>query len=94
MKAVLDHVGIAVDDLAAALAFFRDALGLEVRAPEEVAGQRVRAHVVPVGGPALELLEATAPEACVSSIASRARGPKGRSSHSSIRRARTACWSS
>ena len=32
MKAVLDHVGIAVKDLAAALAFYRDALGLEVEA--------------------------------------------------------------
>jgi len=33
MKAVLDHVGIAVRDLQAALAFYRDALGLEVEAP-------------------------------------------------------------
>ena len=36
MKAILDHVGIAVSDLAAALAFYRDALGLEVEPPEEV----------------------------------------------------------
>jgi alanyl-tRNA synthetase len=49
MKAVLDHVGIAVKDLAAALAFYRDALGLEIEAPEEVASQRVRAHFLPVG---------------------------------------------
>ena len=49
MKAILDHVGIAVADLAAALAFYRDALGLEVEAPEDVASQRVRAHFVPVG---------------------------------------------
>ena len=55
----LDHVGIAVGDLAKALAFFRDALGLEVLAPEEVASQKVRVHFVPVGGSALELLEAT-----------------------------------
>ena len=34
MKAVLDHVGIAVKDLGAALAFYRDALGLEVEAPK------------------------------------------------------------
>jgi len=62
MKAVLDHVGIAVQDLAAALAFYRDALGLEVEAPEEVASQRVRAHFLPVGEAKLELLEATAPD--------------------------------
>ena len=62
MRAVLDHVGIAVKDLAAALAFYRDALGLEIEAPEEVASQQVRAHFVPVGESKLELLEATAPD--------------------------------
>ncbi|MBI3493511.1 MAG: methylmalonyl-CoA epimerase [Acidobacteria bacterium] len=62
MKAVLDHVGIAVRDLPAALAFYRDALGLEIEAPEDVASQRVRAHVIPVGASSLELLEATAPD--------------------------------
>jgi methylmalonyl-CoA/ethylmalonyl-CoA epimerase len=62
MRAVLDHIGIAVKDLSAALAFYRDALGLEVEAPEEVVSQRVRAHFVPVGGPKLELLEATSEE--------------------------------
>jgi methylmalonyl-CoA epimerase len=60
MKAVLDHVGIAVKDLPAALAFYRDALGLNVEAPEEVVSQRVRAHFIPVGESSLELLEATA----------------------------------
>ena len=62
MKAVLDHIGIAVKELDAALAFYRDALGLEIEASEEVASQRVRAHFVPVGESKLELLEATAPE--------------------------------
>jgi catechol 2,3-dioxygenase-like lactoylglutathione lyase family enzyme len=36
MKAVLDHVGIAVERLDEALAFYRDALGLDVERPEEV----------------------------------------------------------
>src|SRR5207248_2012759 len=40
VRAVLDHVGIAVRDLAAALAFYRDALGLEVDSPENVESQR------------------------------------------------------
>jgi methylmalonyl-CoA epimerase len=62
VKAVLDHIGIAVEDVGKALAFYRDALGLEVEAPEEVASQRVRAHFIPVGASALELLEATAPD--------------------------------
>ena len=59
MKAVLDHIGIAVRDLPAALAFYRDALGLDVEASEDVGSQRVRAHFVPVGESSLELLEAT-----------------------------------
>ena len=45
----IDHVGIAVSDLDAALTFYRDALGLEVEAPEDVASQRVRAHFIPAG---------------------------------------------
>lgn len=62
MKVQLDHVGIAVADIAEALAFYRDALGLEVDAPEEVGSQKVRAHFIPAGGAALELLEPTADE--------------------------------
>ena len=74
MKATLDHVGIAVADLAAALAFYRDALGLEIEAPEEVASQRVRAHFVPAGGAALELLEATADDSPIAKYVAK-RGP-------------------
>ncbi|HEX3701683.1 MAG TPA: methylmalonyl-CoA epimerase [Vicinamibacterales bacterium] len=74
MKAVLDHVGIAVKDLAAALAFYRDALGLEVEAPEEVTSQRVRAHFLPVGSANLELLEATAPDSPIARYVEK-RGP-------------------
>ncbi|MCU1382738.1 MAG: Methylmalonyl-CoA epimerase [Acidobacteria bacterium] len=74
MKAVLDHVGIAVKDLAAALAFYRDALGLEIEAPEEVASQRVRAHFLPVGDAKLELLEATAPDSPIAKYTEK-RGP-------------------
>jgi methylmalonyl-CoA epimerase len=59
MRAFLDHVGIAVQDLPRALAFYRDALGLHVEPPEEVASQHVRAHFIPAGQSALELLEAT-----------------------------------
>ena len=74
MKAVLDHVGIAVSDLPAALAFYRDALGLQVEPPEEVASQHVRAHFVPTGHSALELLEATAPESPIARFLDK-RGP-------------------
>src|SRR5262245_24654901 len=74
MKATLDHIGIAVADLAAALAFYRDALGLEIEAPEDVASQRVRAHFIPAGEAALELLEATAPDSPIAKYVEK-RGP-------------------
>jgi LAO/AO transport system kinase len=70
----LDHVGIAVADIAAALAFYRDAMGLEVASAEDVASQRVRAHFVPLSGTALELLEATAPDSPIARFTER-RGP-------------------
>jgi LAO/AO transport system kinase len=82
--AILDHVGIAVGNLREALAFYRDALGLEVEAPEEVASQRVRAHFIPAGesavrgtgapGPSLELLEATADDSPIAKYVAK-RGP-------------------
>src|SRR5439155_23947958 len=74
MKAVLDHVGIAVKDLREALAFYRDALGLEVEAPEDVASQRVRAHFIPTGESSLELLEATAGDSPIARYVDK-RGP-------------------
>jgi methylmalonyl-CoA epimerase len=74
MKARIDHIGIAVSDLGAALRFYRDALGLEIDPPEEVASQRVRAHFIPLGDCALELLEATAPDSPIAKYIDK-RGP-------------------
>ena len=74
MKAVLDHVGIAVRSVEEAQAFFGDALGLQIRPPEEVADQHVRVRSVPAGGPSLELLEATSPESPIARFVAR-RGP-------------------
>ena len=65
MKAILDHVGIAVKNLDEAVAFYRDALGLHVDVPEDVASQGVRAHFIPTGGAALELLEPTSEESVI-----------------------------
>jgi LAO/AO transport system kinase len=80
----LDHVGIAVGDVQQALAFYRDALGLEIEAPEDVPSQRVRAHFIPAGeaairgtgapGPSLELLEATADDSPIAKYVAK-RGP-------------------
>ena len=74
MKATLDHIGIAVASIDDALAFYRDALGLEIERPEEVASQRVRAHFIPAGEAALELLEATADDSPIARYVAK-RGP-------------------
>jgi methylmalonyl-CoA epimerase len=74
MKAVLDHVGIAVSNLAASLAFFRDVLGLHVEATEEIASQRVRATFVNTGQSTFEMLEATAPDSPIAKYLEK-RGP-------------------
>jgi LAO/AO transport system kinase len=73
-KAVLDHVGIAVQDIDKALAFYRDALGLDIEDPENVASQRVRAHFIPVGESSIELLEATASDSAIAKYVEK-RGP-------------------
>ncbi len=74
MKVELDHIGVAVGDVAQALAFYRDALGLSVEGVEEVASQRVRAHFVPVANASLELLEATTADSTIAKFVER-RGP-------------------
>lgn len=74
MKAVLDHVGIAVSDVDQALAFYRDALGLDIEPPEEIESQRVRAHFIAAGDAMLELLEPTAPDSPIARYLEK-RGP-------------------
>jgi methylmalonyl-CoA/ethylmalonyl-CoA epimerase len=59
MRAYLDHVGIAVANLADALRFYVETLGLDVQPPEEIASQRTRAHFIEVGDATLEILEPT-----------------------------------
>jgi methylmalonyl-CoA/ethylmalonyl-CoA epimerase len=74
MKATLDHIGIAVANLEEALGFYRDALGLDIETPEDVPSQRVRAHFIPAGESALELLEATDADSPIAKYVER-RGP-------------------
>ncbi|MCL6431182.1 MAG: methylmalonyl-CoA epimerase [Anaerolineae bacterium] len=58
----IDHIGIAVADLASALDFYDGALGLAASEIEEVPDQQVRLAVIPVGESRLELLQSTAPD--------------------------------
>ena len=57
-KPTLDHIGIAVESLAAGVEFYK-ALGLELEGVEEVAEQGVKVGFLPVGDTRLELLEPT-----------------------------------
>lgn len=74
MKATIDHIGIAVGDLAESLRFFRDALDLELDAPEDVPSQRVRAHFLQAGEAAVELVEPTADDSPIAKYVAK-RGP-------------------
>jgi methylmalonyl-CoA/ethylmalonyl-CoA epimerase len=53
----IDHLGIAVRSLQDSLAFYRDALGLELVGTETVEDQGVRVALLPVGESRIELLE-------------------------------------
>ncbi len=57
---VVDHIGIAVRSLEAALDFYRQHLQMEVGGIETVEAEKVRVAMLPVGESRIELLEATA----------------------------------
>jgi len=56
------HVGIAVKDLEAAVALYRDLLGFPFAGMEEVPEQKVKVAMFPVGESRVELLAATSPD--------------------------------
>lgn len=58
----IDHVGIAIADVAAAKRLYEDVLGLTLIREEVVADQRVRTFFYPIAGVKLELLESTTPD--------------------------------
>jgi methylmalonyl-CoA/ethylmalonyl-CoA epimerase len=74
VKAVIDHIGIAISDLGESLNFFRDTLGLELEPPEDVPSQRVRAHFLHAGEATIELVEPTADDSPIAKFIAR-RGP-------------------
>jgi methylmalonyl-CoA/ethylmalonyl-CoA epimerase len=74
MLAAIDHVGIAVEDLEATVALYRDALGMAVAHRETVAEQGVEAVLLDVGDGHVELLAPLGPETAVGRFLQR-RGP-------------------
>jgi LAO/AO transport system kinase len=61
----IDHLGIAVRSIDDALKFYRDQLGLAAGARETVAQEKVHAAMLPLGGPRIELLEASDPDSVI-----------------------------
>ena len=60
----VDHVGIAVKDLAASVKWYEETLGLHSKGTEVVQEQQVTVAFLPCGDSELELLESTSPESC------------------------------
>lgn len=58
----VDHIGIAVKDLAQAKKFYTEMLGMEAMGEEEVAEQKVKVCFIPCGDSEVELLESTSPD--------------------------------
>ena len=53
----IDHVGIAVKDLNAAMRLFHELFNVPTAEPQEIPDQKVRAVLLPIGQSRLELLE-------------------------------------
>ena len=64
----IDHLGIAVRSLDAAVKYYEEALGLKCERIEEVASQKVRTAFLDVGGTHIELLEPTAPDSTIAAF--------------------------
>lgn len=58
----IDHLGIAVNSIEQARAFWSEVLGLPFEGDETVAEQKVTTAFFPVGESEVELLESTAPD--------------------------------
>ncbi|MFN3761709.1 MAG: methylmalonyl-CoA epimerase [Anaerolineae bacterium] len=65
MPTSIHHIAIAVNDLEAALAFYRDALGLEVSERREVPEEGVEIAFLPAGEGEIELLRPLGPDSGV-----------------------------
>ena len=70
----IDHIGVATNGIEEAASFYRDTLGLVVTEIEEVANQKVRVAMLPIGESRIELLEATSEDSPISKFLAK-RGP-------------------
>ena len=58
----IEHLGIAVESIEAALSYYENVLGLKCYNIEEVADQKVKTAFLKVGEVKIELLEPTSPD--------------------------------
>ena len=70
----IDHIGIATRGIDEAAKFWRSALGVSAIETEEVADQKVRVAMLPIGESRIELLEATSADSPISKFIEK-RGP-------------------
>jgi methylmalonyl-CoA/ethylmalonyl-CoA epimerase len=74
MLTVIDHIGVAVNDMDSALALYRDALGMPLAHRETVSEQGVDAALLDVGDAHVELLAPLGPDTPVGKFLAR-KGP-------------------
>lgn len=70
----IEHIGIAVKDLDAAIAYYEQVLGLSCYRVEEVADQKVKTAFFQVGQTKIELLESTSADGPIAKFIEK-RGP-------------------
>ena len=73
----VDHIGIAVADLAEAKKFYTDILGLKATGEEIVEEQKVKVCFIPSGDSELELLESTSPDGPIAKFIEKNNGRNG-----------------
>ena len=71
MLEVIDHVGVAVENIDSALALYRDTFGMPLVHREQVADQGVDAALLDVGDGHVELLQPLGPETAVGKFIAR-----------------------
>ena len=64
-EVAIDHLGVAVKSIEAALGFYEGQLGMQVALRETVPHEKVSVAMLPAGGPRIELLEPTDPESVI-----------------------------
>jgi methylmalonyl-CoA/ethylmalonyl-CoA epimerase len=74
MLSAIDHIGVAVEDLDAAIALHQDTLGMTLVHRETVTEQGVEAVLLDVGDSHVELLQPLGPDTAVGKFLAR-RGP-------------------